>query len=280
MGTHLERLEDNIDLVSKGVLSRRPAGGLWRKQSASVLRDFFFELCDDLSIDMLIEVGAHEAETSIQYVNQTGGQAIAFEANPFTFKNLTSSAAAFGVDVRNIGVAGVIGHLDMHIPIPKGSKSLTPGRSSFLKRTEDERSEVVSVEVTTLDAVSAELDPKHAVALWLDVEGLCFQVLSGGLKLLVDEKCQMVFLEVESMQIWEDQSVATDVFGLMADVGFVPVMRDAEFAAQYNVIFVRESQVHHCSFRVSDFWEVLANIRINYLSRAGWELLRTVSRRI
>lgn len=279
VSTALSDLSGKIGTASAGALSTR-RGDQWREGSARLLREHFLLSCETLAPALLLELGAHGAETSVAFLDRVGGQAIAFEANPHTFAAKTRSAASVGVDVRNFAVADEVGQAVLHIPQRGGSRSLTPGSASLLRRVEGVEYTTVSVPATTIDAIVEGLDISGGVALWVDVEGLSYEVLRGGLDLLQRDECRIVMVEVEDVQLWEGQSTGAAIDQLMASLDFVPIMRDAEYESQYNVVYVKASQ----RWRVDQaaYWAALAGIRTSntrWAYRRSRAALRSVARR-
>lgn len=237
----------------------------WRNSSAELLNDAFFSACEILNIGTLIECGAHAAEASVRFMQVAGRNAIAVEANPYTFDAKTSAAQASGVDARNVGLGAVPGVAELHIPSPGFSK--TPGSASFLRREDDYEYESVTVVVTTLDEVAAEVGPSEWLALWVDVEGLTAEVLSGGAGLLSGNSCKVIKVEVESCAAWEGQLLGDEVDSLLSGFGFTPLMRDAEYEGQYNLIYVKHENSSAIDEVVIAFWSGLSTLKLPEMSR-------------
>ena len=60
---------------------------------------------------------------------------------------------------------------------------------------------------------------------------------------MADERCCVIMVEVETVPKWQGQSTSVDVDSLLRDYDFVPVMRDAEYETQYNLLYVKTSLV-------------------------------------
>ena len=61
---------------------------LYQKLTEEELDNLFLKLLKKLNVDYLIECGAHEATASLSFV-KSGGKAIAIEANPFVYRDIT-----------------------------------------------------------------------------------------------------------------------------------------------------------------------------------------------
>lgn len=233
----------------------------WRADSAVLLCDYFMRLAERMRPATLLELGAHRADASTAFRRRVGNRAIAFEANPFTFASLTKEAERAGVEVRNLGVGAVAGVADLHIPLFGEAPSLTPGQASLRRRTEDIDYETVRIEVTTLDAIAQDLNVDGGVALWVDVEGMGLDVLSSGRGLLNRSECRFAMVEVETRAFWDGQSSAEEVDQLMASADFVPVMCDAEYPFQHNVIYVKDADAPGIGDLIAGYWGDLAGIQ-------------------
>jgi len=72
VSNNLFRLNSQIEAAGSGILGTRRAH-MWRSKSAELLRDYFLEMCTELGIKALVELGASAAETSVSFVERTGG---------------------------------------------------------------------------------------------------------------------------------------------------------------------------------------------------------------
>ena len=88
--------------ISKKIFSKIRLN-LFRKKSAQILDDFFFGSIEILDIKEFIECGAREASSS-KMLSKKGIKAIAIEANPITFNELTMPSSS-QVLCFNIGVS-------------------------------------------------------------------------------------------------------------------------------------------------------------------------------
>jgi len=77
----------------------------------------------------------------------------------------------------------------------------------------------VRVKTARIDDFLAGQQNKHArIALWIDVEGAAYDVLSGMGK--DPEKVALVHVEVEKKPMFPGQKLATDIDRLMSNWGF------------------------------------------------------------
>jgi FkbM family methyltransferase len=213
----------------------------FRGQSANALREYFFKLSEILDLDLLIEVGAHSAETSVRFLSSPNRTAIAYEANPSTFEKKTKLAASHGVVVRNEGVSSIAGQANFFIPVTD-SQGLMPENASF-RRKSDQKAEIsIPVNVTTVDRIIEKQGNAKKIGLWIDAEGLGLEVLEGAVGLLSGNKCHLVMVEVELREYWVGQAEISQVENLLQSHGFVQCLIDMESEFQRNLIYVRGTQ--------------------------------------
>jgi FkbM family methyltransferase len=222
----------------KNILSRlfpKESELFFRSNSASELDRFFFELLGMSNTRCLLECGAHEASASLRFA-ESGGEAIAIEANPLTFQNLTSLASRDSIKVLNVGLGSSEGDLKFFIP----EYSRMAGNATFQPKA-GETYFCQHVTVTTIDSVVAKhiLDGDCSIALWIDVEGFARDVLEGARITLKGGQCKVIKIELEDFPFFEGQALANEVITNLHEFGFEPVRFDFEYDMQYNVIFVK-----------------------------------------
>src|SRR6478752_2076513 len=99
--------------------------------------------------------------------------------------------------------------------------------SSLYRRRETDLLEaVVQVRTTRLDTYLGQHAPEATrIALWIDVEGKTFEVLSGARDALV--RVQLLHLEVETSPLIADvQRTYSDVHALLESSGFMEIATD------------------------------------------------------
>lgn len=187
------------------------------------LVDLFFELTQDCHT--LIECGAHGAEASIRF----GRQAIAVEANPETFKSKT--AKKDHIHRINAALDKEAGYAFFYM----FNNNKTPGNASLLERNDKETVAKIKVPVVTLDDIASEVE--EGIALWIDVEGKGYDVLSGGEETL--RKTKFLIIEVEKIPFWKNQKLDTDIKTFLKAHNFSVVAQDEEYPGkQYNIIYM------------------------------------------
>lgn len=213
-----------------------------------------------LDIATLVECGAHEGSASSKFATELGKRAIAIEANPFVFKEKTSQLKEFGVTALNYALDTKDGQVTLKVPI---GKQKTSTKGSLLPR-EDRGTEEVACEAKTLDSVAAEHFPEDvSFGLWIDVEGATSQVLRGADRILRNERCKLIKVEVESVSFWKDQSTAFEIDAFLKDRGFFPVARDCEYKEEYNLIYISIDCLQAVEGEVFLFWQNLSRTKLS-----------------
>lgn len=239
------------------LISKQARLRLIRIKSGHLIEKYFYLLCNKLSINLLIECGAHDASTSVKFCGSNKNRkAIAFEANPHVVNRFNSEIRNSRIQYLNIGLASAPGKLKLHIP-KDAPGSWTP-QASFDKNLGFETSANVDIEVNTLDNLIPQFTHHHKLleptALWIDVEGFAWEVLQGAQNILSSHFCKFIFLEVSDQKIWENEKSAAEIVDFLIKFDFLPVVRDCPLASLYNIVFVKRSEVDSLCEITNEFW--------------------------
>lgn len=210
------------------------------QRSVRDLSRLFFHLAKSLGVDLFIEAGAKDAESSRQARRMLSPKrVVAFEANPFVHQRFAKANRIASVEYEHLALTDKPGTVTFNVRRAQDGTPLADGQASLLKRADESATGFVEVAVkaTTLDAYFRGYDFERA-ALWIDVEGASHAVLSGGCSVL--DKAAVVIIEVEDRRYWgEDQWLRPDVLSFLYDRGLVPVARDFQSRYLYNIVLVR-----------------------------------------
>lgn len=222
--------------------------------------EYFFRVCAHLGARHLIECGANRAETSVEFVQRGLGRATAVEANPDTYRTRTTLAEAHGVQVVNAALGETAGEVVLKVPVSNGT--VHEGASSLFSRSEETEYIEHHVRQTTVDEVaSSRAADNEGIALWIDVEGLAHQVLSGARQILGSQQIRLIYVEVETIKYWENQYLASDVDRLLGEMGYVPIIRDVQSEHQFNLLYVPEGNLDGCDELILSYWKDFASIK-------------------
>lgn len=159
------------------------------------LREAFIKLQSQLQPTHVVEVGAREASFSLEIRKLlTNSKIHAFEANPHVFRQFSHEIVSNNINYHNVGVSNNSGS---GVFLLDDSKDKIDGSHSILGRSgKVESYSNLEIQLTTLDeALGEEIDCDAKFCLWIDAEGLGYQVLEGAGKVL--QQTQSIFIEVE-----------------------------------------------------------------------------------
>lgn len=186
--------------------------------------------------ELVVEIGAHGGEFSIA-ARQTlpDARIVAFEANKAVFKRYAATLQGSQIEFHNLAVSDCNGTREFGVPKYKGK--LAEKMGSLHKDTQAHDIEWVEMECVRADSILADSLGLSNV-LWVDVEGAALEVLTGARELL--PYTQLIYVEIETRQRWENQRVASHLFELLEPYGLIPLLRDVMRSKwQYNCLIGR-----------------------------------------
>lgn len=208
-----------------------------KSKSANLLDNIFFEMIAQSNINCFIEAGAYDGQTSSKINNIKNCEVFAFEANPYNFNNFKSNFLNTNINYLNFAVSDEEKELTFFIQTTVDGQlvpNIKKNNSLKIKTNKNITYEEHQVQCVSIDSFFKETTKDFA--LWIDVEGLAYEVLLGANKIL--KNTSFLKIEVEQKEIWKEQNTVEDVVNLMDTCGFVPLIRDFEYTTQYNIIFV------------------------------------------
>lgn len=212
-----------------------------RKQSNTILIDYFFELIHALQPTCSFEIGAFSAEFSRKLKNiYPSIISYAFEANPHNYKHFLQKHSFTGIEYINKAISDKDEKIVFNIQKTINGVDIDPirGNNSILERVsagiEYEKIEVDAISLASF--VNANNLHRERIVLWLDVEGAIKQVLSGCSDVL--NNVDIIFVEVEDIKFWKDQWTQEDVYKFLVERGYTLIAKDQEYPKQYNQIYI------------------------------------------
>lgn len=236
MDSPLEELEQLWQHVS-GISSSEEK---LRLESTRILEELFFTIVAQQIPEIFLEIGAHEASASCRVAQTVAVRNVyAFEANPFTHLSMIEENPALNCEpvvYVNMGIGEHVGFSSVKIPNGSG---IMPGHTSMLYRNDGSNYKEFRVPCTTVDTfLAGRANSNDTIAMWIDVEGLAYEVLSSAKNALCMTK--VIYVEVEDRQYWRDQRLAGHVVELLAESGFIPFARD-KGAGQFNLVLLKDN---------------------------------------
>jgi FkbM family methyltransferase len=183
------------------------------------------------------EIGAFKAEASV-YMSKNLSSAkriIAFEANPHNY-NIFKKGIPSSIEYLNLAISDKKEEINFYL---QNKGNYIVGNNSLLKRTNESIDYTpVTVQCDTLDNIV--YDKNSTYALWIDAEGMGYEVLKGAN--LVLKNTINILIEVEEFNFWKNQKLADDTINLLLNAGFEVIARDQEYINQFNILFQKKNE--------------------------------------
>lgn len=234
-------------------LARLKAGDDRRHVVAKYLQDLFVKCQGLFNIGASLEIGAHEASYSqdIKKILPPDVPVVAFEASPATYAHFAKKTefSEMGIAYLNLALSDSKKTIEFYeyFSDNKPDGEIASQFSSMYERNEGclhDTPNKVKVEVPAVpgdEYLGGHLADKENIALWIDVEGAQAEVLEGLKKSFEAGKIASVYIEVEIVPLWPGQKMlGGDVVDFMDKHGFIACLRDNEWLAQFNIVFLRK----------------------------------------
>lgn len=167
----------------------------------------------------------------------------AFEPVPSARRELDLRVSKFEnrVNTYSVGIGSQSGTFELNLSGTDGESGTQS--SSLLKPTGhlEEHREVkfentIKVDITTIDQWALEHKVEHIDFMWLDLQGMELQALSGAERML--QKVKALHIEVQHRRLYDGAPLYPEVKEWLGARGFVPKI-DASARVSGNVLFVR-----------------------------------------
>jgi len=230
--------------------------------------------------DVICDVGSMNGSDAMRCSRAVpGARVFAFEPNPYNLAPMLADAKLreLGVEVIGQAVAEHETLAPFHVLRADYSTSnYQRGRSSMYPAVvAAEHLEVVEVPTVRLDSfLASRMDAGARLALWVDAEGMAYEVLAGASG--VRANLALVHVEVERVPCMSPaQKLYADVKRLLESWGLEEIATDgrAHFT-QFNAVYVRTDLRRGLALRIAVFkaWGALWTIFLG----AGRRLRRLV----
>lgn len=254
---------------------REDFSGIFGATSSKCLQETFVRMHQKLKTDLSLEIGAHGAEYSIR-VHDVYGDGISVCAVEGSQKTHRYFSAKENFEARNIAyIHSVVSSTDGEIDFYEYQDENTDRHSGISSihihgtghGASRSRATVRSVRGDTL--IAAKYPDKESIALWIDVEGAQEEVLSSFSDNFRTGRINSLYIEVESEKFWPAQSMLdADIIRHMRRFNFIPFLRDNEYGAQYNILFVNKKVLSPDYEVFYDYYMALLWKEMNVLASA------------
>ena len=236
-----------------------------KKKTARRFDKLFFDICKKISVKNFIDCGANVGTSSLDAIN-VGLNVLAIEPNPHSFKNMLLDPSEQFKKI-NVGLSDKEDVLKFYI-----LKNInTATNASFLvPRNNLNKYDIIKVPVIPLDKLindSKIID--HLFSLWVDVEGMEKEFLTGALETLKNNNCVLIKIEYTKKINSSDQSFSRDeIEYFLNDLGYEAIYRDFEYSMAYNIMFIKSDYVTPLKIQIDDaFTDIAKNINILNVSK-------------
>ena len=231
-------------------------------------RYLFRRLLRTLEIETVCDIGSMDGSDALLFRRMLPrARILALEANPRNLAHMEADESLRRSSIRIFPLAATDN--DSQAPFfvaradyRKGHDRFRRGMSSLLNRADESQLlEVVQVRTVRLDnLLVAESLVDRPLALWIDTEGLAFEVICGARRSLSFARMLHVEVEIEPI-IGADQKLFPDVERALAEAGFAVLATDqAPESLQFNVLFVRTDLLRAKAVEIR-FWATVARAR-------------------
>lgn len=215
----------------------------------------FLNLLRILKPSLILDVGSMDGSDSIRFRSMVPtSKIIAFEANPYNFVKMqeNKSLSDLSIEVRNRMVSSKAekGMFYISKGAVEGMNNGNMGTSSSIKPVNDaDVAEVIEVGTTSLDEIIFEVaKPSDWVALWIDVEGAAYEVLSSVAE--AKQQVALLHIEVELAEFWVGQKLKDDVLKLASELGLELLAR-SKHDEQQDLVFINAALLKKYAGNVS-----------------------------
>ncbi len=226
----------------------------------------FRKLLNKMQIGVVCDVGSMDGADALAFREAVPESSIyAFEANPLNLRLMRENPAlrARNIQIVPLAVTNYDGGAEFFLVDADYSQpDYRRGMGSLYRRSgEWAPAAVVPVEATRLDTFLADkCPPNWALALWIDSEGMAYEVIEGMTG--IADRVHLLHVEVETKPcIGRNQKLYADVKAQLWRLGFTELATDqTKLQSQFNALFVRSKVSPVMRVRLTA-WQVRAWLR-------------------
>lgn len=185
----------------------------------------------------IFDVGAHDGRSIVEYKKKFPKSNIfSFEPTPETFKVLHNNFnEKYNINIFNLALTSFVGSTSFYI----NNSSFT---NSILKLSDRNPLDFIksqtsiTVETTTIDVFCKEKNIERIHILKIDVQGADLDVLKGATEMLKSKCIDLIYIEVEFVEIYKDQPLFHDISMFLNEHKY-------KLHALYNLSYSKEGQI-------------------------------------
>jgi FkbM family methyltransferase len=196
---------------------------------------------------VIIDAGACDGTDTARFAKMLPKASIyAFEPVTKNYETLKRNVAGYpNVKTFQMALADRDGESEMYISQYINEADTIPGSSSLLAPREHIKmhpevsfNKKETVATVTLDSWAKQEKIDHVDALWLDMQGMEYQVLNASTEIL--PTVEVIYTEVSLMEMYENSILYEDYRKWLNSMGFEVVKEELLWKDQGNVLFVRK----------------------------------------
>jgi FkbM family methyltransferase len=226
-------------------------GQIARHRSWAVA-NLFFTISEQMQLRNLLEIGAHNAESSRRFVKDNpNARAFAYEASEEVFNRTMAAGISDRMEMFNCAVGAKNGEITFFVP--KSERLQVWG--STRRRAGNVDTVEVTVPIITLDEAAnriANYSNDRDIAMWVDVEGSGYDVIKGGHNSLKD-RVSLIYIEMNDVETYEGSATALNILEELLYFGFVPVARDNQFHDAWNLLVAHQTTYKAAQALIADW---------------------------
>ncbi len=243
-------LSAQADLLVSSLVDDSTAAERQREVIGKRLADQFARLTAALEPEIVLEIGAHEADYAMSVKKSLpNARVVAFEAHPRVHYWHCDKVVATGVEYLPYCISAESGKTTLRVPMRPDPANPGEKVSMGSLLVDSNAREFTNYEVEAYrldDFLGAETARRNVI--WIDVEGAIGSVFDGADAAL--RSCVALYAEVETHPRWNGQITDVQVRERLTTYGLVPVLRDIQRFLykkewQYNVVYVRRELLGH-----------------------------------
>ena len=237
----------------------------------------FLLLLKMIQPDLICDVGAMDGRESLLFRKVAPrARVLVFEANPKNVEIMKKNSIfdKKGIDIRHNVVWNKNEEAIFFVEKVLGNSDWRRGISSTRKRGKGSLGYVeISVSGVRLDSFVNNLrSVPSKIALWIDVEGAAYEVVSGLNE--IRNLVKIVHLEAETKEFWLGQKLQPEIEKLMKRMGFVLLVQRVIQPDQHDLVFVDVQTFQR------QYIKIKFAIAISLFVTAFEEIFRSLSRSI
>ncbi|MBN2374130.1 FkbM family methyltransferase [bacterium] len=238
----------------------------------------FCEWLKRIDPDIIYDIGSRDGREAIYFKKIVpNAEVTAFEANPILFKKIAMLPEFINgsIKIMPAAISDKTGTTKFFVPDVNYEAGYDTdwrlGTGSLKEKVSDGSKTQVYVKTKTLDSLLSDSIDK-SIALWIDVEGCSYEVLSGMSK--IADRVKMIHIEVETERFWEGQMLFDDIVCLLVEKGFYLAIKKIYKHGQGNAIFLNKKVAFNRMIRYKTYIYAYLLSRIRITKRSIMKRLR------